>query len=76
MGNFLDNVIDWGLSCERVISTPLPVWTCKCGHVHVIGSREELVKLGHNVDPDIELHPPVHRQRGAYLPEVRRRYAP
>ena len=46
MGNFLENVIDWGLSRERYWGTPLPIWTCKCGHIHVIGSIEELKKLG------------------------------
>ena len=35
MGNFLENVIDWGLSRERYWGTPLPVWVCKCGHIDV-----------------------------------------
>lgn len=58
MGNFLENVIDWGLSRERYWGTPLPIWTCECGHMHVIGSIKELKELGNNVPDDIELHRP------------------
>ncbi|MDE7394589.1 MAG: isoleucine--tRNA ligase [Clostridiales bacterium] len=58
MGNFLENVIDWGLSRDRYWGTPLPIWVCdKCGKTHVVGSKEELKKLG-GIKGDIELHKP------------------
>lgn len=57
-GNFLENVIDWGISRERYWGTPLPIWECECGHRELIGSIQELKEKGIQVPDDIELHKP------------------
>ena len=59
MGNFVENVVDWGLSRERYWGTPLPMWICGDGHQHVVGSRKELIEMATGpVADDIELHRP------------------
>ena len=51
---------DWAISRNRYWGTPLPLWRCECGHMEMIGSREELAsKAIEKVDPEtIDLHRP------------------
>jgi len=44
-GDWLANNVDWALSRERYWGTPLPVWRCEEGHIHCVGSFDELEEL-------------------------------
>ncbi|MBQ9354682.1 MAG: isoleucine--tRNA ligase [Clostridia bacterium] len=57
-GDWLNNVQDWGISRNRYWGTPLNIWTCECGHMHSVGSIEELKSMSDNCPDDIELHRP------------------
>ena len=57
-GDWLENVQDWGISRNRYWGTPLNIWQCECGHMHSIGSIEELKSMSDNCPDDIELHRP------------------
>jgi len=57
-GDWLENIQDWAVSRNRYWGTPLNVWICECGHMHSIGSIEELKSMSKNCPDDIELHRP------------------
>ena len=58
-GDWLENVQDWGISRNRYWGTPLNIWQCECGHMHSIGSRQELFKMsGDEKAKTVELHRP------------------
>ena len=58
-GDWLENVQDWGISRNRYWGTPLNIWQCDCGHMHSIGSRQELFEMsGDERAKTVELHRP------------------
>lgn len=57
-GDWLENIQDWAVSRNRYWGTPLNVWICECGHMHSIGSIEELKSMSKNCPDNIELHRP------------------
>lgn len=44
MLDWLSNLKDWNISRKRYYGLPLPIWTCECGYIEIIGSKEELKK--------------------------------
>ena len=58
-GDWLENVQDWGISRNRYWGTPLNIWQCECGHMHSVGSRQELFEMsGDERAKTVELHRP------------------
>ena len=60
MEDWLNNMGNWAISRKRFYGLPLPIYPCeKCGHITVVGSRQELKELaGDIVDTLPDLHRP------------------
>jgi isoleucyl-tRNA synthetase len=59
MEDWLRNMGDWNISRRRYFGLPLPIYPCGCGHLTVVGSREELAELATaGLDGLEELHRP------------------
>ncbi|NLA33886.1 MAG: isoleucine--tRNA ligase [Tenericutes bacterium] len=61
MQDWLQNMGDWNISRRRFYGLPLPFYLCDCGHLEIIGSKEELRKkaIDYNIVDNLkELHRP------------------
>jgi isoleucyl-tRNA synthetase len=59
MADWLRNMGDWNISRRRYYGLPLPIYPCACGHVNVIGSRDELEQRAvRGIEQLEELHRP------------------
>ena len=59
MDDWLRNMGDWNISRKRYFGLPLPFYPCACGHVTVVGSRDELeARALRGLDGLQELHRP------------------
>ncbi|MHB8586611.1 MAG: isoleucine--tRNA ligase [Thermoplasmatota archaeon] len=56
--DWVENARDWCITRQRYWGIPMPVWRCAAGHIHVVGSRDELEKDALNYDRSFELHRP------------------
>jgi isoleucyl-tRNA synthetase len=59
MDDWLRNMGDWNISRRRYFGLPLPFYPCACGHLNVIGSKQELEERATaGLDQLQELHRP------------------
>ncbi|MGE5456232.1 MAG: isoleucine--tRNA ligase [Ignavibacteriales bacterium] len=61
MLDWLQNMSNWNISRRRFYGLPLPFYKCECGHLEVVGNKEELRNLATDkelVDNIKELHRP------------------
>ena len=57
--NWLENAKDWNVSRSRYWGSPIPYFTCECGHAEMLGSIAELKeKANQEIKDDFDLHKP------------------